>query len=542
MTAVARRLPPIADIVVPADRGKRPNDYYGDEIELNGPIWKLNDPDKDRLAIDWKRLGIRHRGLVEATADFMVDLILSTSASNAANHFDRICAVTKLRAFRLWNEAPLPHFRGELTHTWFYEARDSGSWSKSQLSYALRWFMFCAKREDSGIAEFAARTLGAITIGGGPKAVAVLKLDPKSGPLDDAETTALLQAVAAARATKSIPLKGLAAVWLCIILGPNPRQLSLLREEDFRRIDGAHPELSIPRIKGKDARIRQQFRQRKLDEVAASLIEELIAENAARRLAEPWTDEQFGRALFFRDSHRKNLLGRPRHEYAMHATSIEMGRLVEKTVMSLEVHSPRTGKTLAAGPRRFRYTFATRLLREGASPNVIADLLDHSDLQTVRHYLNLRGDIVDKLDAAMAMDLAPIAQAFLGTLVASEGEALQGTTRTSRIFAATNDPTDEAVGTCGSLSFCGLAAPRACYTCVKFQPWIDGPHDAVLRTLLSDREERRARGLNGRIVSMNDNTILAVADVIRRCEEAKGTVPQITSLASDGIDGFMEQS
>lgn len=539
MTALARAPsgPPSPEPILPADRGSRPSDYNKKKIELNGPVWQLNDPLKHDFVVDWTRLGFTHRGLVEATADFMTDLIMKSSASNVVNHYRAICRVKTIPSFRHWNESPLINFRGPLLHTWFYEARDGGGWSRGELSHVQRWFTFCARREGSGIAEVSARTVGAITIGGDPKAVAVLKSDPKAGPLDDAETTALLQSLAAARETRSIDLQGLAAVWLCVILGPNPRTLALLREEDFRRIDGRHPELSVPRIKGKDAEGRTQFRRRKLDEVAAGLLEELIAENAASRLANPWSDDAFGRALFPRLKPRAAVLGRPQHAYAMHRTPHGMGLLIARTVERLKVISPRTGAPLTAGPRRFRYTFATRLLREGASPNVIADLLDHSDLQTVQVYLNLRGDIVDKLDQAMAMELAPIAQAFLGTLVPSEADAVRGGTRASRIFAG---EAADGIGTCGSHSFCGLAAPRACYTCVKFQPWIDGPHDVVLRLLLGDREERRTRGLDGRIVSMNDNTILAVADVIRRCEEAKQALPQIAGTSAVAPDSVEE--
>lgn len=69
----------------------------------------------------------------------------------------------------------------------------------------------------------------------------------------------------------------------------------------------------------------------------------------------------------------------------------------------------RTGEPLNAGPRWFRYTFATCLLREGASPEVVRDLLDHEDLQTIRAHLNLCRELVEKFDAAMAMGFAPVA-------------------------------------------------------------------------------------------------------------------------------------
>ncbi|MCP1560142.1 UNVERIFIED_ORG: integrase [Methylobacterium sp. SuP10 SLI 274] len=506
-------------IVVPAPRETHPGDYYGKEVFLDRPIWQLNDFAHPELRLDWASLEFSHRGMVEATADFIVDL-LSTSASNVANHFNAIARLKTLRAFRLWSHPVISLNRADLNQSFFYEARDVAKFTRGELSHLQRWYRFCAKREGSGVNRTSASIVDAISIGGGPKAVAVLTRDPKGGPLDDAETTALLQALAAAREAGAVPIQGLVAVWLCIVLGPNPRMLSMMREEDFRRVDGRHPELSVPRIKGKDAFGRTQFKTRKLDEPSATLVEELIAANAAARKAHPWDDDRYGKALFPRTKPDARLVGRPQHAYAMHRSSALISRLVMRTVVALGVRSPRTGETLKAGPRRFRYTFATRLLREGASAEVVKDLLDHKDLQTIRAYLNLRGELVEKLDAAMAMELAPMAQAFLGMLVGSEAEAVRGDTRASRIFGA-GPSKEEGLGTCGSLSFCGLAAPVACYTCIRFQPWVEGPHTQVLDGLLRQREERRERGLDGRLVTMTDNTILAVADVVRLCEDAK---------------------
>jgi hypothetical protein len=76
------------------------------------------------------------------------------------------------------------------------------------------------------------------------------------------------------------------------------------------------------------------------------------------------------------------------------------------------------------------------------------------------------------------------------------------------------------MGNCGEHGFCGLLAPIACYTCRSFQPWLDGPHDAVLEHLICERE-RLLAGSDVRIASINDRTILAVAEVIRRCDEIR---------------------
>ena len=151
----------------------------------------------------------------------------------------------------------------------------------------------------------------------------------------------------------------------------------------------------------------------------------------------------------------------------------------------------------------------------------VAEALDHTDLQNVQVYFDIKSDIVESLDRAMALKLGPVAQAFLGKLVPNEAVADRGGDPTSRVMAvdrATGRPAG--LGTCGEHSFCDLLAPVACYTCSQFQPWTDGPHDKILDDLIAQRERKQAAGMDGRMVSIHDATILAIGDVIRRIEEA----------------------
>lgn len=55
---------------------------------------------------------------------------------------------------------------------------------------------------------------------------------------------------------------------------------------------------------------------------------------------------------------------------------------------------------------------------------------------------------------------------------------------------------------------------------MSFQAWLDGPHEAVLSYLLTERE-RKLGSADRRIASINDRTILAVAEVVRQCQVAK---------------------
>jgi hypothetical protein len=72
-------------------------------------------------------------------------------------------------------------------------------------------------------------------------------------------------------------------------------------------------------------------------------------------------------------------------------------------------------------------------VREGVSKREVADLLDHSDLQSVQIYFDIKSDIVDHLDRAMAMSLGPIAQAFMGKIISGPDQADRGSDPSSKI-------------------------------------------------------------------------------------------------------------
>lgn len=108
-------------------------------------------------------------------------------------------------------------------------------------------------------------------------------------------------------------------------------------------------------------------------------------------------------------------------------------------------------------------------------------------------------------------------------LIDTEFDSTRGADISSRIRKGNNG-----VGTCGSFGFCGGNVPIPCYTCHHFQPWLDGPHQIVLDELLKKRkyliEGAKAHIL---IAKANDRTILAVSEVIRRCELRKQHLAEV---------------
>lgn len=156
---------------------------------------------------------------------------------------------------------------------------------------------------------------------------------------------------------------------------------------------------------------------------------------------------------------------------------------------------------------------------EGYSEKVIAKNLDHSDDQNVWVYTAATPAIIERIDRALAMRLAPLIRAFRGEIIEDESQAIRANDPASRIcdprFGAKNP-----IGNCGTLSGCEKFAPLACYTCRRFQPWRDAPHDALLKQLLDEWEMLEAK-CDIRIASIHTRTIFAVAEVVEKCEQSR---------------------
>lgn len=386
------------------------------------------------------------------------------------------------------------------------------------------WYLWCCDADIDGFDFDTAVALDGLVIGGGPKGEAVLGHDPKHGPLQPAEFDRLFLALREATSNEAMPDQDLAAAWLFVAFGCNPKSLYLLHDEDLLKTEMADGtskyELRIPRIKKPGVEERTQFRTRPLRLEIGTLLERLVKQNVgARRLIQSaMPDKHFSSPMFRLQQPRETLIGTDFEAQAYRWRTSHFNKALMRVVRHLNLIG-KDGEPLKLTPRRLRYTFATRLVQDGASPVILADALDHTDLQHVMVYYNARSDIVVKLDRAMAMKLAPWGQAFMGTIVRGEKDADRGEDPASRVKHFDHKAerlTD--VGSCGSFGFCGMAAPVACYTCSKFQPWLDAPHGEVLDALLVDRDSHLKRGADPKMTQARDLTIEAVASVILICE------------------------
>ncbi|WP_439668516.1 Phage integrase family protein [Cupriavidus necator] len=369
-----------------------------------------------------------------------------------------------------------------------------------------------------GISSRAVSLLGELRLQGNKKGVAVSTMDPHDGPFTDIELESIQSALNNAYAVGSIGKAEYLLAWLFMLLGQRPSQYALLKVLDVHapKIKDGSRIYSIMMPRGKQRKpTRLEFKERLLTPQIGELVYRYaleVEQDFVGIVADPKQAP-----LFPSNDSNMNPPGMDYHQTAAYV-SVKLIGIFRK----LKVHSERTGELVHITPTRFRRTLGTRAAREGHGELIIAELLDHSDTQNVGVYVQSTPEIAERIDKAVAMAMAPMAQAFAGVIVRDTSEASR-IDPASRIFDPGIEPTCKPMGNCGSHGFCGFSAPIACYTCHSFQAWADGPHEAVLEHLLADRERKLATA-DIRIAKINDRTILAVAEVIRQCEAANKNI------------------
>lgn len=377
----------------------------------------------------------------------------------------------------------------------------------------------------AGVGEDVEPLLKQLRLKGNAKGVSVLTWNPHDGPFTHIEEEALQAALNQAYAEGDISTGDYALAWLFILLGQRSKQYASLKVCDLqlkRDADGILKySVMIPSAKKGAKFSRAQFVERPIIEQFGEVLNS-YAEKV--RLSFRSILDDASQAPLFPSSRSPG----DDNGFAFHQTAAEVGATITAVLEGLSVVSERTGKAMNISGVRFRRTIGTRAGEEGYSPLVIARLLDHSDTQNVGVYSANSPAIIDRIDRAIAIEMAPLAQAFAGTLVEGLGE---DTSR--RIIDLRVDRSGSPMGDCGTHGYCGFNAPIACYTCSNFEAWLDGPHEAVLQHLLGQREKHLSTS-DTRIASINDRTIFAVAAVIEACRQAKAPRSSLNGAESNG--------
>lgn len=373
------------------------------------------------------------------------------------------------------------------------------------LGHLAAFLKFWVARGHPGVARDVLQFFGSIRIPGNVKGAAVRMHHPTKGPFTDLELQGITLAAREAYREGRVSRHDFAILLTLTATGSRPGQVSMLTCGDLvpPSRGSAASRLLVPSLK---KRTRKRLtRERVIPAELAVLLKELVEDRSR--------DERFGTVPVDR-----------RPIFAVTATAFasladaHIGkhgvRLALKRIQNaLRLRSARTGAPIHLAPRRFRSTLGTRAAEAGHPPAVVADLLDHTDLQHVGVYIESRPSIVDRMDAALHDRAGPLAGLFLGEIVAGESESGTGDAPSRRVASTAG----RGVGTCAGPRGCARLAPLACYTCAAFRPWRDAPHEDLLRALIDERKALLADGISPQVAGANDATIMAVAEVADRC-------------------------
>jgi integrase len=394
----------------------------------------------------------------------------------------------------------------------------AGQEREYQLSTIRGFLKFWHQSGLYGVSDEFIAAVYMLTFKGNEKGRAVQSNDPLQGPYTQLEMEAIHDGLTNAFMECRVSLEDWVMLKLYLERGLRRVQLAQLAFQDFTGKPGSYF-IDQPRSKQRQEVFRESFSRYPISEDLYAAVQLLKTKRVKEinGLASAGVAKSLSLVPLF-----------PRYEVLMlraqqggtidaqcFQTREGMNAPLQRVESAINAFSERTGERIILASKRFRLTLGTDLNREGAGVGVIAAALDHEDHQNAGVYVESTGDNATRLNHKVGRLLAPLAQAFAGLVVRDEGDATRGNDPTSRIRTIDGD---ENIGSCGSYAFCNSNAPVACYTCVKFQPWLDAPHEDVLVRLYEERERTlRATG-DETIARILDRTILAVEDVIQRCE------------------------
>ncbi|MGH8854610.1 MAG: site-specific integrase, partial [Telluria sp.] len=385
------------------------------------------------------------------------------SSAHLKNMFERLCHFAE--SVSSDQDGQLEEINGINLINYQAKLTEKTRWYLGSLSgFLKRWHSLGYP----GVTADAIKLLKQIRKPGNKKGEAVLTHDPIQGPFTDIELQALQFALDQAYETEQFDKESYLLACLFMLFGQRSAQYAALKVRDVavtRATDGTSIyTLSVPRAKQRNQLVRAEHKTRILiPQIGVLLLEHA---NEIQKEFRELLHDSFDAPLF--PSRQKEI--RQPDGFAYHRTAETLSDALEKPLKQLRVMSERTGQPLHINARRFRRTVATRAAIEGHSKLIIAELLDHTDTQSVGIYIEARPEIIKRIDRAMAMHLAPMAQAFAGVLIRDESEALRLGDPTSRVCDPRYDTSMKPLGNCGKHGFCGLFAPISCYTCVNFQP------------------------------------------------------------------------
>lgn len=387
-----------------------------------------------------------------------------------------------------------------------------------------------------GVSDEVVDYLESLRLKGNVKGNAVANRCPYTGAFTDNEALALDEELIRLFRDDAINLDTFTYIMLLKATARRPIQLSYLKLCDIREVASdaygdtgkttINYKLDIPRAKQRGMGFRGVMKTLTINEELYLTLRNLGRQNCEKLellLNTQLSEELVMQLPVFVD-------------WALLAKFVENGQFIPEMLSSDVFHSPtnvltamldyfakqqfalseRTGDIMQISARRFRRTRGTNLGKKGISVHIIAEALDHSDTQNAGVYTENTVETATYIDEIMGPVLAPLAAAFKGEIIEELSEGERGVDPTARI----PNSDSQVVGACGTHDFCVLGY-EACYLCDKFRPLLYAPHEKFLSDLYKEKELRLKQTGSVQYASTKDRLILAVEDVVARCNHMK---------------------
>lgn len=309
------------------------------------------------------------------------------------------------------------------------------------------------------------------------------------GPFSSDELFSIRRAIQEKKGTE----QDLAIVMLHLELGLNPYASVQINNADLKCYEVEHQvmyQIDVPRIKKRTT--HRETKRRPISNALGQLFEQLQRGNPEDPLL---------------------------HWLAPLNPETTITQAMKRFVKAAGIISPYTQALLKMNPRRFRTSLATHMAAQGASRFHIAEILDHTDLQSVHVYTQTVSSIADHVAAATDPVVGPLVQRFLGKIIDVIKEPEKQATSPTYIPASTPHlpiPVLNVggVGLCGKKEgLCKLLPPLSCYLCPYFVAFKQGPHQEMLATLLTSLQQEE-NGMDERIRRQLDDVCIAIKEVI----------------------------
>ncbi len=366
---------------------------------------------------------------------------------------------------------------------------------------------------------------------------ALFLMDEENGPFTREEISVLSAEVE----NEKHPLHLRLLLDLCLNFGLRPIQISLLKRKDYVKDNKTGLRyLNVPCVKNFSRYRRSQFSARILNERTASLIERYI-ESTDLELSnmDPKDLPIFISARTFRLERQSNFKGgkywrgetrlsneyydnKEKQAYVYHRRTSSLTNALAYAEINFPL-SPRTGKRFNLHPYRFRYTVGTHAVMSGCTPEEVADLLDHSSTQCVKHYFRFTQEMWEILEQATQSRIEQ--QHFTAAWLREDdlkGNIYARAVYEPRCFTA--------IGKCATESACFEEPAVACYSCKKFCPSKNTTAHINALANLIERKDHLLLVSTANVVSVFDQSIAGCHAAIAYSEEKHVTLINVKEL------------